>query len=45
MPPTIPTRTPKWYDLNAQQIGRLLVFSTAATVMTLSFTLFVGVLP
>lgn len=43
--PAIPTRTPRWYDLDAQQIARLLVFAAAATVATPSFTLIVVVLP
>lgn len=46
MPPTIPTRAPRWYDdLDAQQIARLLIFGCAATVLTGSFTVIVGVLP
>jgi hypothetical protein len=43
--PAIPTRTPRWYDLDAQQIARLLIFGCAATVLTGSFTVIVGVLP
>lgn len=30
----IPTRAPRWYDLDAQQIARLLIFGCAATVLT-----------
>lgn len=45
MPPIIPTRAPRWYDLSAQQIARLLIFAAAGTVLALSFTLIVGVLP